>query len=256
MENPPVLGTTKILVLWKDGDTYTMFHFSFQQLEFSQGLRYSQRASLRGESSCTHHCKDPFLNLHLEVSMLWEERNVMIISTIKKSSYGSVAENLSESSIPKIAMRPRSKLLVLEDNDNFIEKSAETVQKLQPQERELSENDQGRTKLLLQTFQGLGLQSGRTRSNKKNGPQLTVTILGSLDRVLSLEAAQKAVSVGYLSCVLGSGISGQAVQAQEGIAALRDNVGPLIVIPNDKLLTAVSQSTPVTEAFNSADDIL
>ncbi|KAF6172137.1 hypothetical protein GIB67_029555 [Kingdonia uniflora] len=48
----------------------------------------------------------------------------------------------------------------------------------------------------------------------------------------------------------------RAVQAQEGIAALRENVDTLIVIPNDKLLTAVSQSTPVTEAFNLADDIL
>ncbi|KAK4772927.1 hypothetical protein SAY87_027946 [Trapa incisa] len=48
----------------------------------------------------------------------------------------------------------------------------------------------------------------------------------------------------------------RAVQAQEGIAGLRDNVDTLIVIPNDKLLTAVSPSTPVTEAFNLADDIL
>ncbi|KAL6574994.1 Cell division protein FtsZ [Orobanche minor] len=48
----------------------------------------------------------------------------------------------------------------------------------------------------------------------------------------------------------------RAVQAQEGIAALRENVDTLIVIPNDKLLTAVSASTPVTEAFNLADDIL
>ena len=48
----------------------------------------------------------------------------------------------------------------------------------------------------------------------------------------------------------------RAVQAQEGIAALRENVDTLIVIPNDKLLAAVSQSTPVTEAFNLADDIL
>eukprot|EP00250_Pteridium_aquilinum_P002226 c12418_g1_i1 orf=733-2196(+) len=45
-------------------------------------------------------------------------------------------------------------------------------------------------------------------------------------------------------------------QAQEGIAALRHCVDTLIMIPNDKLLTAVSQSTPVTEAFNLADDIL
>lgn len=48
----------------------------------------------------------------------------------------------------------------------------------------------------------------------------------------------------------------RTIQAQEGIAALRENVDTLIVIPNDKLLTAVQQSTPVTEAFNLADDTL
>ena len=48
----------------------------------------------------------------------------------------------------------------------------------------------------------------------------------------------------------------RAIQAQEGVANLRNNVDTLIVIPNDKLLTAVSQSTPVTEAFNLADDTL
>ncbi|KAK9002590.1 hypothetical protein V6N11_025260 [Hibiscus sabdariffa] len=48
----------------------------------------------------------------------------------------------------------------------------------------------------------------------------------------------------------------RAVQAQEGIAALRENVDTLIIIPNDKLLAAVSEVTLVTEAFNLADDIL
>ena len=48
----------------------------------------------------------------------------------------------------------------------------------------------------------------------------------------------------------------RAVQAQEGISALRNSVDTLIVIPNDKLLSAVSPNTPVTEAFNLADDIL
>lgn len=48
----------------------------------------------------------------------------------------------------------------------------------------------------------------------------------------------------------------RAVQAHEGIAALKNNVDTLITIPNNKLLTAVAQSTPVTEAFNLADDIL
>ncbi|KAK9069172.1 hypothetical protein SSX86_013288 [Deinandra increscens subsp. villosa] len=48
----------------------------------------------------------------------------------------------------------------------------------------------------------------------------------------------------------------RAIQAQEGIASLREKVDTLIVIPNDKLLTAISPSTPVTDAFNLADDIL
>lgn len=48
----------------------------------------------------------------------------------------------------------------------------------------------------------------------------------------------------------------RSLQAQEGISSLRYSVDTLITIPNDKLLTAVSQSTPVTDAFQLADDIL
>ncbi|MEE3719508.1 cell division protein FtsZ [Tumidithrix elongata RA019] len=45
-------------------------------------------------------------------------------------------------------------------------------------------------------------------------------------------------------------------QAEEGIAALQSRVDTLIVIPNDKLLTVISEQTPVQEAFRVADDIL
>lgn len=45
-------------------------------------------------------------------------------------------------------------------------------------------------------------------------------------------------------------------QAEEGIAALQGSVDTLIVIPNDKLLTVISEQTPVQEAFRSADDVL
>jgi cell division protein FtsZ len=45
-------------------------------------------------------------------------------------------------------------------------------------------------------------------------------------------------------------------QAEEGIAALQTQVDTLIVIPNDKLLSVISEQTPVQEAFRSADDIL
>lgn len=48
----------------------------------------------------------------------------------------------------------------------------------------------------------------------------------------------------------------RTLQAQEGVASLREKVDTMIVIPNDKLLSAVGHSTPVIDAFNVADDIL
>ncbi|AOY83310.1 cell division protein FtsZ [Moorena producens JHB] len=45
-------------------------------------------------------------------------------------------------------------------------------------------------------------------------------------------------------------------QAEEGIAALGSRVDTLIVIPNNKLLSVISEQTPVQEAFKVADDIL
>lgn len=45
-------------------------------------------------------------------------------------------------------------------------------------------------------------------------------------------------------------------QAESGIAALQASVDTLIIIPNDKLLSVISEQTPVQEAFRVADDIL
>lgn len=45
-------------------------------------------------------------------------------------------------------------------------------------------------------------------------------------------------------------------QADEGIAALQSRVDTLLVIPNDKILSVISEQTPVQEAFKVADDIL
>lgn len=45
-------------------------------------------------------------------------------------------------------------------------------------------------------------------------------------------------------------------QADEGIAQLQSRVDTLIIIPNDKLLSVISDQTPVQEAFRVADDIL
>ena len=45
-------------------------------------------------------------------------------------------------------------------------------------------------------------------------------------------------------------------QAEEGVAALKDNVDALVVIPNDKLLEICDKKTSMQEAFKMADDVL
>jgi cell division protein FtsZ len=48
----------------------------------------------------------------------------------------------------------------------------------------------------------------------------------------------------------------RANQAEEGISGLQSQVDTLIIIPNDKLLQAVSDTMPVYEAFRTADEVL
>jgi len=45
-------------------------------------------------------------------------------------------------------------------------------------------------------------------------------------------------------------------QAEAGVAALKEKVDALIVIPNDKLLQVVEKRTSIIEAFKMADDVL
>jgi cell division protein FtsZ len=45
-------------------------------------------------------------------------------------------------------------------------------------------------------------------------------------------------------------------QAEEGISGLQSQVDTLIIIPNDKLLQAINEHTPVQEAFRIADEVL
>src|SRR3954453_3070553 len=45
-------------------------------------------------------------------------------------------------------------------------------------------------------------------------------------------------------------------QAQDGIEPPREQVDPLVVIPNDKLLSTVDRHTTILDAFRAADDVL
>jgi cell division protein FtsZ len=46
------------------------------------------------------------------------------------------------------------------------------------------------------------------------------------------------------------------LQAERGLDALRDCVDTIITIPNERLLTIIDRTTPLTEAFATADDVL
>ncbi|PYR50586.1 MAG: cell division protein FtsZ, partial [Acidobacteria bacterium] len=46
------------------------------------------------------------------------------------------------------------------------------------------------------------------------------------------------------------------LQAERGLEALRDSVDTIITIPNERLLTIIDRSTPMTDAFATADDVL
>lgn len=48
----------------------------------------------------------------------------------------------------------------------------------------------------------------------------------------------------------------RSLQAELGIAALKEKVDTLIVIPNDRLLEIVDKNTPMLEAFREADNVL
>jgi cell division protein FtsZ len=46
------------------------------------------------------------------------------------------------------------------------------------------------------------------------------------------------------------------IQAERGLDALRDCVDTIITIPNERLLTIIDKTTPLTDAFATADDVL
>lgn len=48
----------------------------------------------------------------------------------------------------------------------------------------------------------------------------------------------------------------RSLQADQGIAAMKEKVDTLIVIPNDRLLEIVDKNTPMLEAFREADNVL
>lgn len=65
-----------------------------------------------------------------------------------------------------------------------------------------------------------------------------------------------ALTVGVVTRPFGFEGRRRSVQAEQGIQALKAAVDTLIIIPNQKLLEIADESTPITEAFQMADEVL
>ncbi len=65
-----------------------------------------------------------------------------------------------------------------------------------------------------------------------------------------------ALTVAIVTKPFGFEGSRRSTQAEQGIAALAEEVDTLIVVPNDRLLTVLDKQTAMVEAFRVADDVL
>ena len=79
---------------------------------------------------------------------------------------------------------------------------------------------------------------------------------GAAPIVASLATELGALTIAVVTKPFGFEGSRRAVQAAEGLDALRECVDTVITIPNDRLLSATDQSTSLTHAFATADDVL
>ena len=79
---------------------------------------------------------------------------------------------------------------------------------------------------------------------------------GAAPVVAEIAKEAGALTVGVVTRPFGFEGRRRTGQANDGIEELQSRVDTLIVIPNDKLLSVISDQTPVQEAFRVADDIL
>ncbi|KAL1549296.1 Cell division protein FtsZ [Salvia divinorum] len=225
--------------------------------------------------------KDPFLNLHPEISMLRGETN----STMTKQKQDN-PESLRDSSSLNNYNEAKIKVIgVGGGGSNAVNRMIESAMKgvefwivntdIQAMRMSPVSPDH-RLQIGEELTRGLGAGGNPdigTNAAKESKESIEEAVFGAdmvfvtagmgggtgtggAPVVAGTAKAMGILTVGIVTTPFSFEGRRRAVQAQEGIAALRENVDTLIVIPNDKLLTAVSPSTPVTEAFNLADDIL
>ncbi|KAK9280202.1 hypothetical protein L1049_013889 [Liquidambar formosana] len=243
------------------------------------------KCCMNSHSVSPSRSEDPFLNLHPEVSMLRGEGNDRVSSPRKESS-GGMMETLREPPSPSKSNEAKIKVVGVGGGgsnavNRMIESSMTGVEfwivNTDVQALRMSPVfPENRLPIGQELTRGLGAGGnpdiGMNAANESKaaieaalyGADMVFvtagmgggTGTGGAPVIAGIAKSMGILTVGIVTTPFSFEGRRRAVQAQEGIAALRNNVDTLIVIPNDKLLTAVSQSTPVTEAFNLADDIL
>ncbi|XP_026658790.1 cell division protein FtsZ homolog 2-1, chloroplastic-like isoform X2 [Phoenix dactylifera] len=244
------------------------------------------QCSANSHSISSYHNKDRFLNLHPEVSLLRGEKNDTVIDSRRDYVGDDIAETLGGSSVQDDYNEAKIKVIgVGGGGSNAVNRMIESDMK--GVEFWVVNTDVQAMRMspvfpehCLQIGQELtrGLGAGgnpdigmNAAEESKESIQEAVygadmifvtagmgggTGTGGAPVISGIAKSMGILTVGIVTTPFAFEGRRRVVQAQEGIAALRENVDTLIVIPNDKLLTAVSPNTPVTEAFNLADDIL
>lgn len=246
------------------------------------------KCSSNSNNGSSYHSHDPFLHLHPEVSMLRGEASSTV--NIPRKGSSSLGEDLSESlgDISSESNYNQAKIKVIGVGgggsnavNRMIESSMHGVEfwivNTDVQAMRMSPVfPENRLQIGLELTRGLGAggnpETGMNAAKESResieeavyGADMVFvtagmgggTGTGGAPIIAGVAKSMGILTVGIVTTPFSFEGRKRSIQAQEGITALRDNVDTLIVIPNDKLLTAVSQSTPVTEAFNLADDIL
>lgn len=251
------------------------------------GLHWSRvKCSASSQGVNQYGSKDPFLNLHPEISMLRGEGNKTLVNPRQDGSSGSDPESLRDSSSSNGYNAAKIKVIgVGGGGSNAVNRMIESSMKgiefwIVNTDIQAMRMSPVYPKQRLQIGQELtrGLGAGGNPDIGMNAAQESREAIeeavygsdmvfvtagmgggtgtGGAPVIAKVAKSMGVLTVGIVTTPFSFEGRRRAVQAQEGIAALRENVDTLIVIPNDKLLTAVSPSTPVTEAFNLADDIL
>ncbi|KAE9585380.1 hypothetical protein Lal_00018317 [Lupinus albus] len=255
---------------------------------FSGGNRKSGLLQVKcsSNSHSAYHSKDPFLDLHPEVSMLRGTGSSGVNNPIKDMPNGNVAESLEPISSSSNYNEAKIKVIGVGGGgsnavNRMIQSSMNGVEfwivNTDVQAMRVSPVfPDNRLQIGQELTRGLGAggnpeigmnaakESKESIEEAVHGADMVFvtagmgggTGTGGAPIIAGVAKSMGILTVGIVTTPFSFEGRRRAVQAQEGIAALRDNVDTLIVIPNDKLLTAVAPSTPVTEAFNLADDIL